>query len=78
MDFLPFNPNLKPSPQNHLKGEIPKELDIFSQDETEFLPEGKSFDDLTKEELKELKDKYRFGYFIPGLNQTITGFGGMI
>ena len=78
MDFLPFNPNLNPEHTVSLNDSVPKELEIFYQDETEFLPDGKSFKDLTTEELAELKLKYRFGYLKPGLYQSITGFGNML
>ena len=52
---------------------IPYELDIFYRSEGSFLPEGKTFKDLTKEELKQLKNQYRFSPFRPGIYQGITG-----
>jgi len=78
MDFLPFNPNLKPREPVELNDEIPKELEIFYQAEKEFLPEGKDFEDLTEEELETLKNRYRFAALKPGVNQTISGFGKML
>jgi len=53
--------------------DIPKELDIFLRSEASFLPEGKSLKDLTPEEIKALKNQYRFSPFRPGLYQGITG-----
>jgi hypothetical protein len=58
--------------------EIPKELDIFYRQESAFLPEGKTFKDLTDDELKKLKAQYRFDHFVPGIYQGITGVGKMI
>ena len=52
---------------------IPKENDIYWNDERYFLPEGKDFDDLTPEELQELKNKYRFDPLRPGIYQGLTG-----
>ena len=57
--------------------EIPKEMDIFQRTEESFLPEGRTFEDLTEKELRELKNKYRFRYFKPGKYQGITGIGPM-
>lgn len=54
-------------------GDIPKELEIYARTEASFLPSGKTFEELTKEELEELKSRYRFSPFRPGLYQTITG-----
>lgn len=54
-------------------GDIPKALDIFYKGEQAFLPEGKTFDDLTPEELRRLKSQYRFSPFRPGIYQGITG-----
>jgi len=53
--------------------DIPKEMDIFFRKETAFLPPGKTFEDLTPEELKDVMDKYRFDAMKPGLYQQITG-----
>jgi len=52
---------------------IPKEDEIYWRDERYWLPEGKDFDDLTKEEKEELKNKYRFDPLRPGRYQGITG-----
>ena len=53
---------------------IPKELDIFYRNEADFLPEGKTFADLTPEEERRLQSQYRFSPLRPGLYQTISGF----
>jgi len=57
--------------------DVPKELDIFYRNESFFLPEGKTFDDLTELERKELRRRYRFDPLRPGIYQGITGIGGM-
>ena len=56
--------------------DLPKDLDIFFRNEREFLPPGKNFNDLTPEELEELKNKYRFDYLRPGIYQGITAITG--
>ena len=58
------------------EGAIPKELDVFYRDEAYFLPEGKTFADLTDEEMAALRSKYRFSPLKPGLNQAISGRNG--
>ena len=58
--------------------EVPKEWDIFYRSIEAFLPEGKTLDDLTPEELEKIKAQYRFDYLRPGIYQGITGFGHMI
>ncbi|MFA7219293.1 MAG: hypothetical protein WC119_02155 [Synergistaceae bacterium] len=58
--------------------EIPKEMDIFYRQVSAFLPEGKTLEDLTPEELNKIKAQYRFDPMRPGIAQTITGFGYMI
>ena len=60
-----------------MSSEIPKDMDIFYRDIHSFLPEGKTLDDLTEKELREISDKYRFDYYVPGIYQGITGFGHM-
>ena len=54
---------------------IPKEMDIFFRDITAFLPDGKTFNDLTAEEKEKVKNQYRFDPFKPGIYQGITGKG---
>jgi len=74
MDMLPFTPRSdakKDDPIFNVEV-IPKELDIFWRTDNEFLPEGKTFDDLTEEEKEELRAKYRFDPLRPGIYQTIT------
>jgi len=72
--------NFTPAVEDHkvqLSSEIPKDLDIFWRGESYFLPTGKTFADLTTEELYELKQKYRFDYLRPGLYQAITWIGNL-
>lgn len=80
--MLPFQPDLAPNepvdPPITNGQDIPKELDIFFRSESAFLPEGKTFETLTKEEREELRSRYRFDPFRPGLYQGITGMGDMI
>ena len=52
---------------------IPKEDEIYWTDERYFLPEGKDFKDLTEEEKKLLRNKFRFSPLRPGCYQGITG-----
>lgn len=52
---------------------IPKEMNIYFCSEQSFLPEGKTFEDLTPEEKQLLSNQYRFSPYRPGLYQTITG-----
>ncbi len=56
---------------------IPKEYDIFQNTMASFLPPGKTFDDLTHKEKKDLQQRYRFDPYKPGIYQTLTGFGAM-
>lgn len=58
--------------------DLPKEMDIYCRTEEDFLPDGKSFEELTEEELKHLQLQYRFDFYRPGVYQGITGFGKMI
>lgn len=81
--MLPFEgPALtEPAVQEHAVfnvEQIPKELEIYQQTEADFLPEGKTFEDLTPEELHKLKLQYRFACFRPGIYQGITGFGNSV
>jgi len=52
---------------------IPDEEDIYWTDEKYWLPEGKDFKDLTEEEKKVLRNKFRFSPLRPGKYQGITG-----
>jgi hypothetical protein len=58
--------------------DVTKEMDIFQRAEYQFLPPGKTFDDLTAEESAQLKRQYRFDYYKPGMYQGITGLGIMM
>ena len=78
MDMLPFGSDQPRSVPVYNVEMVPKELDIFYKAEVSFLPEGKTFADLTPEEEKTLRSQYRFSPYKPGLYQTITGMAGMI
>ncbi|MFA5313193.1 MAG: hypothetical protein WC375_07770 [Methanomassiliicoccales archaeon] len=78
--LLPFDgiPYDESDPPTLTADDIPKELDIFFRTESAFLPEGKTFGDLTEKEIGELKAKYRFDPMKPGIYQAISGLGKMI
>ena len=57
--------------------EVPKELDIFFRMEPTFFPKGKQLEDMSDEEKKVSKNKYRFDPYKPGIYQTLTGLGNM-
>ena len=71
------DPNQKDPPVT-TGSEIPKDMDIFYRTESQFLPEGKTFADLTKEEQEELRCKFRFDPLKPGCYQGVTATGKMI
>ena len=59
--------------------EIPKnEMDIFYRAEESFLPEGKTWADLTEKEIAEIRSRYRFDPLRPGTYQGITGIGQIV
>jgi len=59
--------------------DIPKnELDIFFRDINNFIPPGKTWETMTKEEKEKVRAQYRFDYMRPGQYQGITGLGKMI
>jgi hypothetical protein len=66
-----FHPVDQPVDTN---SETPNELAIFQITESQLLPEGKTFDDLTDQEKALLKNRYRFIPFKPGKYQEITGY----
>ena len=70
--------DLNQDPPVETNSEIPKEMEIFSQQESEFLPAGKTWNDLTDSERAEIRNKYRFSPYKPGMYQGITGFGNMV
>ena len=57
---------------------LPKELEIFYQTIQSFIPEGKTWNDLTKDEQEEVKNKYRFAPLKPGQYQNLSGFSTMM
>lgn len=74
MDFLPYIPNDCNSHAVATNDEIPKdELDLFFRDESQFLPPGKTWAELSPEERKLQQDRYRFDPLKPGMYQGITG-----
>lgn len=59
--------------------DIPRdEMDIFEKLPKDFLPEGKTFNDLTPEEKRFLQSQYRFSPYRPGTYQAVTGIGNAI
>ncbi len=76
--MLNFIPDNAPKKSVSVQSEIPKEMDIFYRTEENFLPKNKSFKDLTPQEQKELKNKYRFDPLRNGIYQGITGLKGSI
>lgn len=75
LDFDKCSPE---KPENNILPDIPKEMEIYYINEDFFLPNGKTFSDLTPSEKKLLRAKYRFSYFRPGVYQTLSGFEKMI
>jgi hypothetical protein len=74
-NFKSFKPCVREIEKIDPYDDVPDEMNIFKRVESQFLPEGKDFSDLTREELKCLKNKYRFDYYKPGVYQAITGRG---
>jgi hypothetical protein len=73
-----FREETPPPEPIETKADIPKEWDIFWKSIEAFLPEGKTLEDLTPQELARIKQQYRFSPMRPGIYQGITGFGNMI
>jgi hypothetical protein len=73
-----FAQEAPPTEPVELGSEIPEEMDIFYRTIEAFLPEGKTLNDLTPEELAKVKAQYRFDCLRPGVYQGITGFGYMV
>lgn len=82
MPLLPLSNVMLEQPVEHAvpnNQDIPTdEMDIFFRSEDEFLPEGKTWADLTEKELAEVRAKYRFDPMRPGMYQGITGLGPMM
>lgn len=57
--------------------EVPNEMNVFQRSELDFLPEGKTLEDLTAQELIHLRRQYRFDYYKPGVYQGITWRGNL-
>jgi hypothetical protein len=58
---------------------VPKgDMDVFQRSIEQFLPLGKTFEDLTDKEKEQIKRQYRFDYYKPGVYQGITGLGIML
>ena len=75
--YLDMSP-VEPQESIGTVSEIPKDMDIFYRYIQEFLPAGKTINDLTPEELEKVKNQYRFDPYKPGVYQGITGFGNMM
>lgn len=79
MDMLPLNSQ---GVVVNTSQEIPKEMDIFYRQIYAFIPEGKTWDDLTEEEKKIIENQFRFDPLKPGVYQGITGItsgaGGIV
>ena len=74
---LSFNPiphvEDPPIPNNQ---DISKDdMDIFYRNIYAFIPEGKTWEQLTSEEKKKAMDQYKYDYLRPGVYQGITGIG---
>jgi len=63
-DFMAFHPC--PAKVNTMDN-VSKDLDIHFWTENYFLPEGKTFDELTDQETHELRQQYRFDPYRPGV-----------
>ena len=82
MNFLPFSTELTTLKADStslgaagIEKTTPKDLDIFFRPESDFLPEGKGFDDLNETERTELRNKYRFSPYRPGIYYGIQWNG---
>ena len=81
---LPFQPDVTNYPDKtiykpnaiDIPSNVPKELAVYCRTEEQFLPLGKTWSDLTPEEMELAKKRYRFDPFKPGIYQGITGYGG--
>ena len=84
MDMLPIGPISDPDVENDVDGavpnnqDLPKEMAIFGRVPSDFLPKGKTYNELTPEEQAMLKSQYRFSPYRPGIYQGITGRGNCI
>lgn len=61
-----------------LNDEIPEAMDVFQRSEEQFLPPGKTLEELTPEELIHMRRQYKYDYYKPGVYQGITGIGRMM
>lgn len=78
MDMLPFG-HTEPTGGVPNNQDIPTgEMDIFEKLPVDFLPEGKTFSDLTPDEARFLQSQYRFSPLRPSTYQAITGLAGFI
>lgn len=74
-DFLAFHPC---EPKVNTMDDISKDADLFFWNENYFLPEGKTFSDLTDEEENELRQKYRFNPYRPGYYRGEREIGAIV
>ena len=73
-EFTSFNRSTRASPTETYDDMPSGGMDVYQLTEADFLPEGKTFDDLTDEELEKLKNQYRFRHFRPSQYQAITWY----
>jgi hypothetical protein len=75
MPMLPITPMPPPKEDTLPTGQdVPKEFAVYQRLPSDFLPPGKTFNDLTPEEKQTLQNQYRFSPFKPGKYQAITGY----
>lgn len=73
LHFQPDGTNYDRTNAVETSSDIPKEFAIFARTENQFLPPGKTWADLTPEELIIARGRYRFDPFKPGIYQSISG-----
>jgi len=78
LKFIPAAPSQSVSEGVFDPGVISKDMDVFFRNESSFIPEGKTINDLTDEEKKKLKSQYRFDPMRPGEYQGMTGNEKMV
>jgi hypothetical protein len=52
--------------------DVPSDMDVFWRTESQFLPPGKTFEDLTEKEMTKLRNQYKYDYYKPGVYGAIT------
>jgi hypothetical protein len=67
-----FKPNVGKARPVDTYSEIPESMDVYQRTEAQFLPDGKTLEELTPEELEHMQFQYRFDPYKPGQYQSIT------